>query len=165
MNITYRKATIDDVELIVSTRITFMVEAAGEMNVAEKELLIKNNKTYIHFGLKNNIFTSILAFDGQLLVGTSGVCFYNIMPSKHVPNGKIGYIQNMYTIPTYRGKGIATKLFYLTVEEAKKAGCDKVTLTATDMGRPMYEKYGFNDTKNEMSYNWEDVHEQPQNHA
>ena len=71
---------------------------------------------------------------------------------KKCPTGKVTYISNMFTYPEYRKHGIATKLFALTVEEAKKQGCIKILLNATDMGRPLYEKFGFKDTANDMVY-------------
>ena len=50
---------------------------------------------------------------------------------------------NMYTDPEYRRQGIAYKTLDLLVQDAKARGVDHITLEATDMGRPLYEKYGF----------------------
>jgi len=38
----------------------------------------------------------------------------------------------------------------LLVQEARRRGAGMVTLDATDMGRPVYEKYGFTQIKGEM---------------
>ena len=54
------------------------------------------------------------------------------MPTHHNPSGNKAYIMNMYTNPKYRRKGIA------------------ISLEATDMGKPLYEKYGFKKMNNEM---------------
>ena len=61
----------------------------------------------------------------------------------------------MFTKPEYRGKGIATRLFEMTVAEAQKRGCGKVVLHATDMGRPIYEKFGFFVPNGAMEYYFE----------
>ena len=50
---------------------------------------------------------------------------------------------NMYTAPKYRKQGIAIHTLDLLVKEAKKQGVTQITLEATEMGRPLYEKYGF----------------------
>ena len=50
---------------------------------------------------------------------------------------------NMYTNPAYRRKGIAIKTLDMLVQDAKKRGITQISLEATDMGRPLYEKYGF----------------------
>ncbi len=57
---------------------------------------------------------------------------------------------NMYTKPEYRRKGIALKTLNLLVEDAKSRGITAISLEATDMGRPLYEKYGFLKMKDEM---------------
>jgi predicted acetyltransferase len=67
-------------------------------------------------------------------------------------SGKVAYIGNMFTYPDYRKQGIATKLFSLSMDSAKEAGCKEVFLDATEMGRPIYAKYGFKKNDDAMSY-------------
>lgn len=38
----------------------------------------------------------------------------------------------------------------MQVKEAESRGINNITLEATDMGRPLYEKYGFAPMKDEM---------------
>lgn len=57
---------------------------------------------------------------------------------------------NMHTSPEYRRQGIAFHTLDLLVEKAKQHGVSEVTLEATDMGRPLYEKYGFVKMEDEM---------------
>lgn len=56
----------------------------------------------------------------------------------------------MYTHPDYRRRGIAYKMLDILVNEAKSKGINAISLEATEMGRPVYEKYGFVQMKNEM---------------
>ncbi len=49
---------------------------------------------------------------------------------------------NMYTAPEYRRQGIAFHTLDLLVKY-KEQGVLQITLEATDMGLPLYEKYGF----------------------
>lgn len=72
------------------------------------------------------------------------------MPTYHNPTGKKAYIMNMYTRLEYRRKGIAYKTLDLLISEAEKKGITNITLEATQMGRPLYEKYGFINLKDEM---------------
>ena len=58
---------------------------------------------------------------------------------------------NMYTDPAYRRKGIATKTLDLLIAEAKSKGVTAISLEATEMGRPLYEKYGFEKMEDEMA--------------
>lgn len=57
---------------------------------------------------------------------------------------------NMYTAPEYRRQGIAYHTLDLLVKAAKEQGVTQIALEATDMGRPLYEKYGFVGMKDEM---------------
>ena len=57
---------------------------------------------------------------------------------------------NMYTAPEYRRRGIAFHTLDLLVKAAKEQGVSQIALEATDMGRPLYEKYGFVNMEDEM---------------
>lgn len=76
--------------------------------------------------------------------------FFQVMPTYHNPSGKKAYIMNMYTNPKYRRKGIAYKTLDMLIKDSKSKGIFSISLEATDMGRPLYEKYGFIKMNNEM---------------
>jgi len=152
MDITCRQATTADLELLARTRVEFMADAHPDMTESLKCEMYLQNRAYLEESLHDGSFTAYLAFDGDDLAGTSGVNFYKTPPNPPNPTGKTAYISNMYSKPAYRGRGIATRLFALTMDEAKRRGCGKVILHATDMGRPIYEKYGFFVPKGAMEY-------------
>ena len=64
--------------------------------------------------------------------------------------GKKAYIMNMYTAPKYRRQGIAFHTLDLLVKDAKEQAVLQIALEATDMGRPLYERYGFVKMEDEM---------------
>ena len=57
---------------------------------------------------------------------------------------------NMYTIPEYRRRDIAIKTLDMLIKDTKNKGITSISLEATDMGRPLYEKYGFIKMNDEM---------------
>ena len=57
---------------------------------------------------------------------------------------------NMYTHPDYRRRGIALHILSLLVETAQARGVTAISLEATDMGRPLYERFGFVPMQSEM---------------
>lgn len=57
--------------------------------------------------------------------------------------GKTATILNVFTYPEYRRKGIAAKLLNMAISEAKAMNISCLELSATDSGRPLYEKLGF----------------------
>jgi GNAT superfamily N-acetyltransferase len=49
------------------------------------------------------------------------------------------------TLPSARGRGLATKLMSVALEAARAAGCESASLQSTAMGRPIYARLGFQD--------------------
>lgn len=100
--------------------------------------------------LKNGSHTAYLVFDSSEFIGAGGISYYTVMPTYHNPTGKKANIMNMYMTPTHRRKGIATKTLALLVQDAKERGITSIGLEATEMGKPLYEKYGFVPVTSEM---------------
>ena len=105
---------------------------------------------YYQNALKSDTHLAYLVFDGEAFVGAGGISYFQVMPTYHNPTGKKAYIMNMYTNPDYRRQGIAFKTLDLLVADAKERGITSISLEATDMGKPLYEKYGFVKMNDEM---------------
>ena len=150
--IEYRKATISEIETLTRIRMDFLRDVKNMQNDEDEEILYKSNKEYLAASMADGSFVSWIAIDDGKIIAVSGVSFYTLPPNKSCPTGKTAYISNMYTYPPYRKQGIATKLFGLAVQEAKNNGAIKILLNATTMGRPIYEKFGFKSTEDEMIY-------------
>ena len=95
-------------------------------------------------------FINNLVYDNENFIGAGGVSFYQVMPTYHNPTGKKAYIMNMYAAPEYRRQGIAIHTLDLLVKDVRKQGISQIALEATEMGRPLYEKYGFVKMEDEM---------------
>lgn len=146
----YRKATIDDLDVLVGTRIT-VLRAANKLddNVDMSEVE-RESRDYYEKALLDGSHTAYLVFDDGEFVGAGGVSYFRVMPTYHNPSGRKAYIMNMYTAPDHRRRGIAYNTLDLLVKDAKEKGIDAISLEATDMGRPLYERYGFVKMNDEM---------------
>ena len=60
-----------------------------------------------------------------------------------IPNGRTGYILNMFTVKDFRKNGIGSILFQKLIEDAKKRNLDKIELHATHDGEHIYRQYDF----------------------
>ncbi len=150
MSIEYRRATPDMIRLLVSTRIE-VLRAANLLNASvDMSEVAAQSEAYYREALANCSHTGILAFDGDAFVGAGGVSYYRVMPTFHNPTGRCAYIMNMYVRPAYRRRGIATAILDVLVADARRQGVGRIGLEATDMGRPLYEKFGFTDARGEM---------------
>jgi ribosomal protein S18 acetylase RimI-like enzyme len=58
-------------------------------------------------------------------------------------HGSGGWIGNLIVRPDLRGKGIGEVLLLRGVGALQAAGAETIWLTASEMGRPLYEKHGF----------------------
>lgn len=76
--------------------------------------------------------------------------YFQVMPTVHNPTGQKAYLMNMYTAPQYRRQGVAAHTLALLVEDAHRRGVTAISLEATAMGRPLYERFGFVSMEHEM---------------
>ena len=150
MEFEYRKATIDDLDLLTKTRIEVLRAANDLDDSIDMSGVERESRGYYENALTNNSHTAYLVYDGDDLIGAGGISYYTVMPTFHNPTGKKAYIMNMYTRPDHRRMGIATRTLDLLICDARKRGIKFISLEATDMGRKLYERYGFISMTSEM---------------
>lgn len=153
--ISYRKATFEDIGELVRLRSDFAKEVQKITDNSRDRVFIETLTDYFKNTMPDDSFIAWVATDENRIVGTSGLCFYKLPPSYRNLTGNMAYIMNMYTLPNYRNKGIAKVLFEKIIMEAKQKGYKKISLHATEMGRPIYSKFGFKgiDTEMELEIN------------
>ena len=157
MDIVFKKLTEEYLDRIIEMRISQMTEeytSAGK-KVPEDVNLEKALRDFYVKNLAAGTYVSWLAFDGDRIVGTSGMSFAEKPPYFSCPSGKLGILSSMYTDPDYRRMGIATGLLDRVVNEAREYGCGTIYITASDMGVKLYTAYGFVHNGNFMQYNFD----------
>ena len=148
MPIEYRRLTENEMDTFIEMRISQLREEGAKEDIDLRPAL----KAYYLRHLADGTFVSWLAFDGEKIVGTSGMSFVEKPPYFACPSGKIGLLSSMFTNPDYRRKGIAKELLSRVVKEAKDYGCGTVQITASDMGVKLYTDFGFVHNQNFMQY-------------
>ena len=146
----YKRATMEDIDELVRTRIIVLRTANKLPDDEDMSVVEKESYAYYRRALETGEHIAYLVYDNGKFIGAGGVSFYQVMPTYHNPTGKKAYIMNMYTASEYRRQGIAFHTLDLLVKNARKQGISQITLEATEMGRPLYEKYGFVKMENEM---------------
>ena len=148
MNITFRKITVNDLEVFIKMRINQLREEGAKEDINLEAAL----KDYYLRHLSDGTFISWLALDNDRIIGTSGMSIVEKPPYFGCPSGKIGLLSSMFTDPNYRRKGIAKTLLSKVIDEAKTQGCGTVQITASDMGVLLNSDYGFEKNENFMQF-------------
>jgi GNAT superfamily N-acetyltransferase len=141
--ITFKKATISDIETIIEYRIIFLREAQCIPGIDLEFSLRKSLRQYFTKSLENGSFISWIAEYENKPVGFSGMVIREQPGNFEIPNGKTGYILNMFTIKEYRNNGIGSLLLQKLIDEAKLRNLDRIELHATQDGEPIYRQFGF----------------------
>ncbi|MGV9309933.1 GNAT family N-acetyltransferase [Nonomuraea sp. NPDC003727] len=81
--------------------------------------------------------------DGELV----GITHYLYHPSTSKPDADACYLQDLFTAPEARGKGVARALIAAVTEEARERGCGRVywhTQESNSTARRLYDKVAEN---------------------
>jgi len=143
MNITFHKATLDEISILVDYRIRFAIELTGEQPEDKIEALKIQMKNFFSKAIAENTCISFIAKCDDNVAGIGSVHFREMPGNFKNPSGKWGYIMNMYTLPEYRRKGVCKGILNALVEEGKKNGITAFELHATKNGELVYKQNGF----------------------
>lgn len=150
MDITYRKANAADLSILVDLRIEVLRAANQLDDTVDMATVQKQSIRYYKDTFKSQTQITYLAYDQDVIAGCGSVSIFQVMPTYHNATGNKAYIMNMYTKATYRRHGIAQQILDLLIQDVRALGIDAISLEATAMGRPLYEKYGFISLNDEM---------------
>ena len=148
MKIEYRRLTEKEITTFIGMRIQQLREEGAKEEI---DLIPALRECYMRH-MADGTFVSWLAWDGENIIGTSGMSFVEKPPYFGCPSGKMGLLSSMYTNPKYRRMGIARKLLSRVVNDAREYGCGTIQITASDMGVKLYADFGFVHNGNFMQY-------------
>ena len=147
-HITYRLATVDDVDTIVHHRCAMF----ADMGLGNENTLARMNTDFRKWALDhlaNGTFWTWFACDGDTIVCGAGIYALDWPPGPTEDYLPRAYIYNVYTETDYRKQGIASRLMQHVLADLRRRGFRTVGLHASTFGRRMYENLGFQQT-NEM---------------
>ena len=140
--IEYRKASQNDIENLSAMRVSMLCEN-GHYDSDFQERLFKNTLEYLNKGISDNSVGVWVATSKNEIIAMCCLSYFHLPPNELCMSGKSAHLGNMYTVPSFRNKGIASKLLEIIVAEAKKNQCERIVLVPTKSGKPIYEKFGF----------------------
>ena len=146
----YRMATSADIELLVLQRLNFI---GATENHRDYDLIKENCRLYFNKAMDNQTCDVILAEENGACLGTGIIFYYDSVPSAFNVTGKNAYITSIYVEPTDRRRGIGTEIVNRLVEQAGSRGYSIIMLNATETGKSIYKKLGFEEISNGMILN------------
>ena len=154
-NINVRKAIITDIDSLIKLRLDYLQEDYGdnftpdEISKATIQLREYFNKYLDPAKDYFDEFIAVLAEIDDKVAATAFMVITEVPANiRAFPTGKKAVIINVLTYPEYRRQGIATKLLSYLIDEAKKSNISFIELSATRMGKSVYEKLGFTESSN-----------------
>src|SRR3954447_20733157 len=112
--IAYRLATVAEIDQLIRLRVAMQSEV-GHGDPSYWSALERELKPYFAISIPSGEFIAYVAEADGRIVGTSGMVFHQHPPSGGNLSGREAYIMNMYTLPEFRGRGIATELLRLLI--------------------------------------------------
>jgi ribosomal protein S18 acetylase RimI-like enzyme len=138
-----RRASSADIGTIIEYRITFLSETYGAASPELESRLRKSLQEYLKRSIENDSFISWVAEYENNPVGFSGMVIREQPGNFEIPEGRTGYILNMFTLKDFRNNGICKMLFQKLLDEAGFLNLEKIELHATIDGEPVYRAFGF----------------------
>jgi GNAT superfamily N-acetyltransferase len=151
--VTIRLATIADLELISWHRAR-MFQDMGELPPDSFDSFRVQSRDQLQHMFERENYVGWLANPenepGRIVAG-AGVQLREVPPHPQInANGKIdivsgrqAIIQNVYTEPEWRRRGLAALLIKRIIDWTREKGIDSLVLHASDEGRGLYERLGF----------------------
>jgi len=117
MGISYRKASIGDLELI--TKLSVIMQQGDYCGEDTEDVLYCRNKR----DLLNPEMAMYIAFDGDMAIGFSHVFVRHEWFWSQSEDGQVGYLETIFVTSDYRKQGIAQTLVQMCQDWARKKDC------------------------------------------
>lgn len=141
-----RPATLADLELLVRHRRGMFVDMDPKLSRRALDEADRAFRAWARRGMRTKEYFGFVAEAKGRAVASGCVWLQPIQPRPGWTKGRQAYLLGMYTEPEWRGWGIARRIVQAASRLARDLGHPRLTLHASEMGRPIYEKLGFERT-------------------
>ncbi len=143
-----QEGTIDDGEVIVEHR-RAMFREMGYRDEAALDAMATAFRPWLRRKMEEREYLAWFATENGEIAAGLGLWLMDWPPHMVGPGARRGNVLNVYTRPRSRRQGLARALMQTALEWCRANGIRAVILHASEEGRFLYEKLGFQAT-NEM---------------
>lgn len=138
-----RMANHKDIDVLIKMRFDYFASESWEITKEKSDLIYSQLRAYYPKHLNLDFFAALTENDDGNIVSCAFLAISEMPANLSVPTGKKGTILNVLTYPEYRKKGCATNTMNLLIEEAQRQDLSFIELSASELGKPLYRKLGF----------------------
>ena len=141
-----RTATVRDLDLLVRHRRS-MWEAIAEFSARDHDAADAVYRRWARDRMHSRRFIGFIVEVASEPVASGCVWIMEVQPRPGRSGTAAAYLLSMFTEPSHRGKGHATRIVRAAIRWAKSRGIPVMLLHASDSGEPIYRRLGFERTK------------------
>ncbi len=134
---------------MIELRAAFLAEITG--SDPNEPALLDALERYFTSTIPSGKFIAMLSVAEDRVIATSGLVIHRHPPSARNLEGISAHVMNMYTLPGWRGRGIASTLLLELLKAAREYGCARVSLHTLPASAPIYLRAGFVSADDEMT--------------
>lgn len=138
-----RMADYNDVDKLIKVRFDYFASEKWELTNDRRDQICFQLQQYYSKHLNVDFFAALMEDEAGNVVSTAFLVIFEKPANLSFPTWKTGMILNVLTYPDYRKMGYATNTMNLLIEEAKKQNASYIELSASDLGKSLYKKLGF----------------------
>ena len=148
-----RRATSGDAAIIARHRVAMFADMGFVPTDTLASQLLDSASSSLGPELSTESYVGWLALDASNeVIAGAGIHFMPQMPRisddrTRVVTECMPVVQNVYTEPAWRHRGVARALMAVVMEWAATHRLDRLVLQASDAGRPLYVSLGFTPTR------------------
>lgn len=138
-----RFATASDINALIQIRFDYFSAEGWTLTDGKMAMIRSQLRQYYKEHLNRDFFAALAENDDKSVVSVAFLVTSEKPANLSFPTGKTGLMLNVFTYPTFRRKGYATQILNLLIDKAKEVNLSFIELSASELGKPLYEKLGF----------------------
>lgn len=139
-----RMANLDDIDSLIEARFKYFALEKFIVSTESHAIIETQLRHYFSIHLNVDFFAALIDVD-NIIISIAFLAISEKPANLSFPTGKTGTILNVFTLPEYRNKGYARSTLTSLINIAKKENLSYIELSASELGKPLYKKLGFDE--------------------